>query len=555
MKNMPVGVDDFEEIIAKNYYFVDKTRFIKELLDKQAKVTLITRPRRFGKTINLSMLNYFFNLDNAAVNRALFVGLYIERAGERYMREQGTRPVIFLTFKDIKYNTWSGALKKIASGVAELYKKYLFLAESAAINEFDREEFFAVCRKQAEPTDLEDAVAKLCKMLYLHYGKKPVVLIDEYDTPILSAWHHCYYDDCMQFMRNFFGAALKNNSYLDFAVLTGITRIAKENIFSGLNNLAVCGILAESYADCFGFTPTEAENLMQDSNYAGKIAELKQWYDGYKFGRVEIYNPWSVINFVADGCKFRPYWINVAENAVLRDMLCHLDSRRQMDLAVLMRGESVQASINEHIVYADLAGDRDALYMLLLHTGYLKAIDSREYQDGVVLVRLTIPNREIRQAYRQEILRHTAPQQGITLLQEMLEAMSVGDTDVFSEKLSQVLLDNVSFYDTVQPEIFYHGLLLGFAVLTEGLYRVESNRESGHGRFDIAFFPLDKNRAGVIWELKAVKTVTDLPLAAKKALEQIKQNMYVHELERQGVENIWQYGISVCGKKIYIERG
>lgn len=553
VKNMPVGVDDFADVIGNDYYFVDKTRFIKMILDKQVKVTLITRPRRFGKTLNLSMLYYFFTQKNSTENRKLFAGLEIMRADEKYIREQGTRPVIFLTFKDIKYKNWPGELGTIVNLMSELYQQYLYLADSAALSKYDKDYFDNICKKTASQADLEESLAKLCKFLTVHYDRKPILLLDEYDAPIISAWHNNYYDDCIQFMRRFLGTALKNNINLDFAVLTGITRVSKESIFSGLNNLSVCGVLSELYDDCFGFTPDETKKLMRESGYAGKVSELKQWYDGYKFGNTEIYNPWSVINFVYHNCKYRAYWINVSDNAILHTMLQGVDSRRRKELESLLYGQTIETTVDENIVYSDLGGSRDSLYMVLLHTGYLKAVNVKEYKDGIAFVSLKIPNREIHFAYRKEILRHIVPGQGVTLLQEMLDAMTDGRAKDFSEKLSKVLLDSVSYNDVAKkPENFYHGLLLGLSVLLSDEYRIESNRESGYGRFDIAFFPRGNDMAGVILEIKAANSDNELVKLARTAADQIEQKKYQRELECEGVRNIWKYGIALYGKKVEI---
>lgn len=549
---MPIGIDDFAEMINENYYFVDKTKFIEQLRCERAKVTLITRPRRFGKTLNLSMLNYFFNIDNATENKKLFNGLYIEKT--EYVSEQGTRPVIFLTLKDIKSNTWDSQVEKISNNLSELYQQYLFISNSSELSRYDKVYFEDVCSQKSTNIKLEEALAKLCKMLALYYGKKPVLLIDEYDTPIISAWCYHFYDECIQFVRNLYGSALKNNKYLDFAVLTGITRVSKESIFSGLNNINVCGVLSKKYSDCFGFTQQEAEKFINECGYAEKMSDLQQWYDGYKFGNTEIYNPWSVINFISNECEFKPYWINVSDNAILRDVLAHIDEQRYKELKTLLKGDSVEVTLNENIVYSDLSNDRDALYMILLHTGYLKATNITNYPNEINMIDLKIPNREIKVAYNQEVMRYIVPKTGLSTLQKMLFAVINGKTAEFEKILSQVLLDMVSYHDTAAPESFYHGMLLGFSVLMTDVYRIESNRESGLGRFDIAFFPLNNVNPGVILELKAAKSETELIELAKTAVKQIKEKGYSTELERQGVTKIWKYGISFYRKKVHVER-
>lgn len=552
-KNMPVGVSDFKKLICENYYFVDKTRFIQELIDQRREVTLITRPRRFGKTLNLSMLQYFFTLDNAEGNRKLFNGLAIERAGEKYMQEQGTRSVIMLTFKDVKENNWHSQQEILTSTLAKLYRKYMYLLQSDILNEFDKEYFVSICKKNASLTDLKESLVNLCEILTKHHDKKTILLLDEYDTPIISAWEHGYYDECIDFFRHLYGSALKGNEYLDFAVVTGITRVSKESIFSGLNNIRVCSVLSDLYADIFGFTVDEAEKLMRDSGVAAKMSELKQWYDGYMFGNQEIYNPWSVINFVDHGCKFQPYWINMSGNAILKDLLQKVDSERQKELAKLLEGSSVKAPIIENIVYSDLHTNRDALYTILLYTGYLKAIQQDEEFEDISIAVLQIPNREIRRAYKQEILQYVGGNSGIMPLYDMVSAITEGNATKFTNYLSQVIMSYVSFHDTSQPESFYHGFLLGLLVLFNKTHRIESNRESGYGRFDIALFPHTPTRAGAILEIKAAKSENELSQLAKDALEQIDAKAYTADMQKIGVKEIWRYGIALYGKKIAVE--
>ena len=402
---MPVGIEDFGELIQRDYYFVDKTRFIRELLDAQGKITLITRPRRFGKTLTLSMLRYFFDLENAEENRELFQGLDIERAGTQYMKEQGTRPVVFLTLKDIRSDCWEGEREKFALILSYLYQNYLFLLESPALTEVDHEVFRNIWKRTGGRAEMEGAITSLCRMLEKYHGKKPILLLDEYDAPILSAWENGYYKEGIDFMRGFLGSALKTNPSLWAAVLTGVTRVSKESIFSGLNNLDVCGVLSDTYADAFGFTQEEAARLMEECGVGDKLPELKKWYDGYRFGQVEIYNPWSVINFIRNGCKFQRYWINVSGNSILKVLLEHVDEKRREELHQLLQlGEaSVEALVDEGTVYSDIREDENALYMMLLTTGYLKSIETWQDRRGRWWCRLQIPNREVLLAYEDEI--------------------------------------------------------------------------------------------------------------------------------------------------------
>ncbi|MBQ1808794.1 MAG: AAA family ATPase, partial [Selenomonas sp.] len=364
------------------------------------------------------------------------------------------------------------------------------------------------------------------------------------------------YDECIDFMRGFLSEALKTNEALDFAVLTGVTRVSKESIFSGLNNLEVCGVLSDIYADIFGFTQDEAEKLMSACEVADKLPELKRWYDGYQFGEVEIYNPWSVINFIRNDCKFQPYWLNTSGNSILKALLARIDARKEADLLGLLKGKTLSAPVRENIIYADLNSDRGALYMMLLTAGYLKAVKTWKDDRHKDWASLQIPNLEISCAYEDEILENIVPHQGQIVLMDMMEAMTAGRGEDFAKYLAELLRDFVSFHDSSHnPESFYHGLLLGLSVWLEGRYRVVSNRESGYGRFDIAFFPVKENLPGVILELKTVKEEAEMEEAAQGALAQIEEKDYPAELSRQGVRSVWKYGIAFCGKKMWLAQG
>ena len=552
---MPVGIEDFKKLVTGNYYFIDKTRFIKELIDTQGEVTLITRPRRFGKTLSLSMLQYFFTNENAKENRKLFSGLDIERAGDRYMQEQGNRPVVFLTLKEVRARKHDVMMDLLARTIQELCGRYQYLLSDSRLPEKDKDALHSLLSLQGKEADLRLSLGLLMRCLEAVHGKKPVLLLDEYDAPILSAWENGYYQECMDFMRGFLGSALKTNPALGFAVLTGITRISKESIFSGLNNLDVCGVLTELYNDAMGFTQEEAAKFMADCGQEDKLPELAKWYDGYRFGQAEIYNPWSVINFVQHGCKFQRYWINVSGNSILQVLLKNVDDTRYEELQSLLRFREayVDTMMDEGIIYPDIETDDNALYMMLLTTGYLKAIETWQDRRGRWWCRLQIPNREVLLAYEDEVLAKVAGPSNRVPLFAMLNAMTAGKASVFQKHLSKILRDMVSYHDTAQPESFYHGLMLGLTVLMEGEYRVESNRESGYGRFDLAFFPLHPGTPGVILELKAAGSEAELEEKAREALQQIAEKEYCAELSRQGVKDIWHYGIAFHGKKVKLK--
>lgn len=554
-KAMPIGVDDFREIVRKNYCFVDKTRFIKEILDGHSKVTLITRPRRFGKTLNLSMLWYFFTLENGEENRKLFAGLDIERAGEEYMGEQGSHPAVFLSLKDLGARDFAGMVTGLKEYLSQIYEQYAYLKESPVLPERDKSYFLEVSNQTISVDKLKFALANLLSMLQKHHGREAILLLDEYDAPIICAWERGFYDECIDFMRTFLGRALKTNAALDFAVLTGVTRVSKESIFSGLNNLRVCSVLSGRYSDIFGFTQEEADSLLAMCGLEEKSGELKKWYDGYIFGSMEIYNPWSVISFIDNDCKFQPYWLNTSGNSILKTLLARIDARKEEDLKELLEGKALNAPVRENIIYADLNSDRGTLYMMLLTSGYLKAVKTWKDENYEDWVALQIPNLEIRRAFRREVMQNIVPYQGQIVLRDLMEAMTEGRAEDFGKYLSELMRDFVSFHDSgLNPEGFYHGLMLGLSVWLEGRYRVASNRESGYGRFDIAFFPLQENRPGVILELKAVKTEKEMEEAAKAALLQIESKAYTADLARQGVAEVWKYGIAFCGKKVYLEQ-
>ena len=554
---MPVGIEDFGDLIRKEYYFVDKTRFIRDLLDFQTPVTLITRPRRFGKTLTLSMLRYFFDMKNGEENRELFRGLDIERAGEKYMREQGTRPVVFLTLKEVQRPTYASMLTMLASVLQEVYSCHRQMLNNSTMEESQAEYAGKILAGKGTEEELVVSLKRFMSYLEEYHGKKPILLLDEYDAPILSAWENGYYKECIDFMRGFLGSAFKTNPSLGFAVLTGVTRVSKESIFSGLNNLKVCSVLSDAYCDIFGFTQGEAARLMEECGAGDKLQDLRKWYDGYRFGSVEIYNPWSVIRYVDEGCKFQRYWINVSGNSILKVLLEHVDEKRREELHQLLQlGEaSVEALVDEGTVYSDIREDENALYMMLLTTGYLKSVENWQDRRGRWWCRLQIPNREVLLAYEDEILGKVVGRGNRVTLFEMLDAMASGKVERFQTYLGKILKDSVSYHDTAQPESFYHGLILGFSVLMEDEYRVESNRESGYGRFDIAFFPLKTGTPGVVLELKSAKSEEELEEKAREALRQIEEKAYITELSRQGVQEVWKYGIAFCGKKVWLERG
>ena len=551
MYAMPVGVDNFREMVSRDYYFVDKTNFIKELLDHKNKVTLITRPRRFGKTLAMRMLQEFFDIN--AAGRDTFKGLNISRAGEKYMQHRGKYPVIFFSLKDIATGNYQDALRDLCGKISDLYAEYGFLAESPALNEREKEYFLSVYNIADHEQYGRDKWGKSLKMLtvYLwkHYGVKTILLLDEYDAPIQHAWEDGYYEDMIRFMRQFYSEVLKGNDALEFAVLTGVLRVAKESIFSGLNNLKVCSVLSEDYSDIFGFTGQEVARMAADLQMEDKLPEIRAWYDGYSFGGSEIYNPWSVIMYFDAKCKPAPYWVNTSGNGIIKYMLDRLDGRGREDLQSLMDGNTISKQVQEGIIYEEIGSNADDLYTMLLTTGYLKCTSSQDSLLGTYMD-LQIPNLEILRLFTREIAQNFTGYRGVSDITNMMDEMLKGNAVLFEEDLNRILRNSVSYHDAANGESFYHGMMLGFCVLLKDTHIVESNRESGYGRFDLALIPTDRRYYGVIMEFKRAADEGQLEEKALEALAQIEELSYIAEFQQRQIEKVWKYGIAFCGKKV-----
>ena len=549
-KAMPIGVDDFKEV-RENYYFVDKTDFIRQLIDSHSDVTLITRPRRFGKTLTMSMLEYFFSIDWVKESDNLFHGLAIEKAGMEYMKYQGKSPVIFISLKDIKNASWESMLDQWGLFIRNVYLRYKYLCTSDTIDDDMKEDFYRITKRKANENELADSLAKLMEIMQAYYDKPVILLIDEYDAPIQQAWERGFYDECIGFMRRFLGRALKTNASLDFAVLTGVLRIAKESIFSGLNNLDVCSVMTDQYSDVFGFTADEVSDIASVLQRRHMLPDIQAWYDGYHFGKADIYNPWSVINFF-DKQTLADYWVNTSGNAILRQLMKQTDAEQKEDLLSLLHGDSVTAVIREGVIYDDIGENPDALYTMLLTTGYLTAIHKQSTFGGQ-LCRLVIPNREVKDAYRVEVLERMRGRLAASSLLLMMEDLVAGHVVPFSKTLERYIAYLVSSYDAANKESFYHGFLLGMTALFVPEYVIESNRESGYGRFDIAIFPKDTSKAGVLMEFKAADSESQLEDKADEALRQIEEKQYVTEFEKRGILKVWKYGIAFCGKQVHVK--
>lgn len=546
---MPVGVDDFKEL-RENYYFIDKTDFIRQLIDDHSKVTLITRPRRFGKTVTMSMLEYFFSIDKKEESKDLFHGLAVEKAGLSYMKHRGIYPVIFISLKDGQSPSWEQMLNFFSLFLRRLYLQYAYLMKADTLDECMKEDYHRIVNRQADQTEMAFALTRLMEIMQAYYGQPVILLLDEYDAPIQYAWDHGYYEQCIGFMRQFLSSALKTNRALDFAVLTGVLRVAKESIFSGLNNLSVCSVLSRKYSNILGFTPEETAAMAKDLGVEKKLPELRQWYDGYRFGTDDIYNPWSVINYMDNECTPMPYWVHTSGNYILKQLLSHADCLRIKELQGLLDGKTVTVSLNETVMYDQIEKDASALYTLLLTTGYL-TIESAS-PTTYNRYSLRIPNEEIKQVYGQEILNTIAVGADRNTFDTLFDALFSGQEKDFEDRLQQILLRFASTYDTANKESFYHGFMLGISALfLDKQYIVESNRESGYGRFDIAIFPKDTQKAGVILEFKAADKMDSLEEKAGEALQQIQDKQYEVEFAKRDITNLWKYGVAFCGKQVY----
>ncbi|KDE69300.1 9-O-acetyl-N-acetylneuraminate esterase [Fusobacterium necrophorum DJ-2] len=544
MKLLPIGITDFKEIMESNCYYIDKTQWIEELLQDGAKVKLFTRPRRFGKTLNMSMLQYFWDISNKEENRKLFQGLKIERSP--YMEEQGKYPVIYMTLKDMKYGTWEEILEEMRFLVSELFYSYQFLLKD--LNEFDIPLFKNIIMKKANISELSNSLKLLSRILKNYYQKKVVILIDEYDTPIVSAYEHGYYEEAISFFRIFYSAALKDNSNLQLGVMTGILRVAKEGIFSGLNNLVVYSILDEKYSSSFGLTETEVEETLEYYQLEYNMEKVKEWYDGYLFGNTEIYNPWSILNYISNR-KLEAYWINTSSNGIINQVLetaGRTGSNIFQKLEMLFQQKTIVQRINKASDFHDLV-NMDEVWQLFLHSGYLTV--SEKKQDS--MYELCIPNKEVYTFFQESFIQKFLG--NYTTFTSFIHFLEESKIEELEKSLEEILLSSVSYFDFHgEQEKFYHMFMIGLVASLQERYYIKSNRESGEGRYDISLEPKDRRKAGLLLELKVAKSEEELEKKAKEALEQIESKKYTAEMKEREISNILGLGIAFYGKKVKI---
>ena len=549
-KSLPIGVSDFK-LATTGYYYVDKTLMIRDFLDKKPMVSLFTRPRRFGKTLNMDMLRVFFEKTNEDTS-VYFKDKQIWQCGDYYTKHQGQYPVIFLTFKDVKSMTWEETFQKIRRLISLEFIRHNELEASSVLTAYEKEQYHLLAGDSGDEVDCQMGLQLLSLLLHKHYGRECIIIIDEYDTPIQQG-HTCnFYPEIVNFMRNFFSGGLKDNPHLAFGFLTGILRVAKESIFSGMNNLKTYSILDDGYSSYFGFTEKEVKDMLRYYGKDDKYNELSEWYDGYRFGNTEIFNPWSVINYISDNCFPKAFWQSTGSNEIIGEIIQAATPEITKDLYKLLCGEKIAAYIDTGVIYPEVQNNPYSIYSFLLVAGYLKVANIYPQSDGNFMCDVAIPNKEITFVYEKEVLNRTNQN---SLAISISQAIFSKDTQKLQALLEDFMVKSISSIDGAN-EGFYHGMMLGLCAILGNRYKIRSNRESGLGRFDIQLMPLTKGMPGFIFEFKHTKDEhTDLSALADSALQQIEAKKYDTELRDNGVNSIISIGIAFRGKSAVVRRG
>lgn len=549
-KSLPIGVSDFK-LATTGYYYVDKTLMIRDFLDKKPMVSLFTRPRRFGKTLNMDMLRVFFEKTNEDTS-VYFKDKQIWQCGDYYTKHQGQYPVIFLTFKDVKSMTWEETFQKIRRLISLEFIRHNELETSSVLTAYEKEQYHLLAGDSGDEVDCQMGLQLLSLLLHKHYGRECIIIIDEYDTPIQQG-HTCnFYPEIVNFMRNFFSGGLKDNPHLAFGFLTGILRVAKESIFSGMNNLKTYSILDDGYSSYFGFTEKEVKDMLRYYGKDDKYNELSEWYDGYRFGNTEIFNPWSVINYISDNCFPKAFWQSTGSNEIIGEIIQAATPEITKDLYKLLCGEKIAAYIDTGVIYPEVQNNPYSIYSFLLVAGYLKVANIYPQSDGNFMCDVAIPNKEITFVYEKEVLNRTNQN---SLAISISQAIFSKDTQKLQALLEGFMVKSISSIDGAN-EGFYHGMMLGLCAILGNRYKIRSNRESGLGRFDIQLMPLTKGMPGFIFEFKHTKDEhTDLSALADSALQQIETKKYDTELRDNGVNSIISIGIAFRGKSAVVRRG
>ena len=548
-KPLPIGISDYK-IASSEYYYVDKTMLIKDFLDRKPLVSLFTRPRRFGKTLNMDMLRVFFEKTEKD-NSIYFTDKAIWSCGKTYTSFQGQYPVIFLSFKDVKCDDWQETYEMLTMLISAEFRRHPELEKSERLSDYEKLQYSDLSEGKANSANYQLSLKTLSLLLNKHYGKETVIIIDEYDTPIQQGHTMGFYKEIIAFMRNFFSGGLKDNSHLAFGFLTGILRVAKESIFSGLNNLTINSILDEQYSSYFGFTKEEVRQMLEYYGYSDKIDEICEWYDGYLFGSTEIFNPWSVINYVSENCFPKAFWQSTGSNDIIGEIVGEANDEIKENLYKLLSGETVTSYVDTGVIYPEVHNNPYSIYSFLLIAGYLKVAKVYPQHDGNYMCDVAIPNKEIAFVYSKEVLNRTGKTSTAISIQQ---ALFSNDTEKLQKLIEEFLLNSVSVFDGTN-ESFYHGMMLGLCAVLSNRYRIKSNIESGYGRFDIALIPMDKSDPCFIFEFKyAGKDNEDLDVLASKALAQIEEKKYDSDLNAQGMNKIIKIGIAFRGKKAVVRQ-
>ncbi|MCP4149226.1 MAG: AAA family ATPase [bacterium] len=568
IKKLPIGISDFKTIIEGNYCYVDKTLFIKELMDRGDRIILVPRPRRFGKTLNLSMLKYFYDCVDTPEKQKdttdtsyknLFASLDIEKAGSKYLAKMGKHPVIFLSFRSIKEQDWETCLSKTKQLIQKEYIRHFYLLNPDKLRPHEQNFFKKIINLEGDKGDYENSLENLLLILNRYYGQQVVILIDEYDAPVHAGYSNGYYDNVIGFMRNFLCGGLKDTAqYLEKSVLTGIMRVAKESIFSGLNNPGVYTLLSEVFNDKFGFTEEEIEALLNEYQRTNMYDQVRQWYNGYRFGSRVIYNPWSIINFLGSpDSQLEPYWLNTSDNRIVETLLSKGGKELKEEMEQLLRGESIEKAIDTNVVLKDVSRRENLLWSFLLMGGYLKQTQRRRDEASEkTFYKLSIPNKEVRATYTAIVDNYFTTKIENKKLEIMLKALIDGDIKLFEKMLKRIVLAVYSYHDFGdEPEKVYHALVAGLLIWISGTHEIKSNRESGYGRYDIMIIPHNINQTGYVIEFKAVdadenESVTE---AENAALKQIEEKKYDTELNERGIKNIKKLAVVFKGKDVSVK--
>ena len=557
-KKLPIGISNFKEIIEDEYYYFDKTEFIENLFEEVSKIKLFTRPRRFGKTLNMSMIKYFFDIENKDKNKKLFENLKISE--NEYFEKQGTAPVISISFRNYDESSWGNGFEMIKNTISDLYDEFEFVKENLSARK--KEKYDSILFNRATEATWKLSLLDLTKYLYEYYGRKVVVLIDEYDQPIIDSYVKGYYQEAISFFKTFYGVVLKDNNYLEMGIMTGILRVAKENIFSGLNNLRVHTILDNRFTEYFGITESEVEQALKDFDLEFELKDVQRWYNGYLFGDIKVYNPWSIINFLNDE-KLKSYWVNTSGNELIKLYLKKLKNEIFDDFSKLLNKKSILRRIDENMTFANLeANYEENIWNLFFHSGYLTLAE--EVQDDEEQVYLKIPNEEILKMFSKMFIEVYF--ENYNSFYNMVYSLKNGDIETFKKELRKILLENVGIFDVsgVYKEQFYHGLMLGIILTLKNEYEITSNNFAGKGRYDLLLKPknLEKRKEGIILELKVVNAMENLSEdkifeklenECDIALQQIEDKEYDSVLKNAGVENILKIGIAFFGKEVAVK--